>query len=94
MVKSGLKSEILENGEPARVSPYRLAAHLGSAFTLYLVTLATGVRILAKTKPFLVNHLNVKGKETMNSIRKWTHGVAGMTFATAMTGTKTIHIDN
>lgn len=46
MVKSGLKQEILENKEPARVSQYRLAAHLGSAFALYLGLLNTGLRIL------------------------------------------------
>jgi len=47
MVKSGLKKEILENGEPARVSQYRLAAHLGSAFALYLGLLNTGLGILS-----------------------------------------------
>lgn len=47
MVKSGLKSEIVENKEPARVSQYRLAAHLGSAFALYLGLLNTGLRILS-----------------------------------------------
>lgn len=47
MVKSGLKQEIVENGEPARVSQYRLAAHLGSAFALYLGLLNTGIRIIS-----------------------------------------------
>lgn len=47
MVKSGLKPEIVENKEPARVSQYRLAAHLGSAFALYLGLLNTGLHILA-----------------------------------------------
>ena len=48
MVKSGLKQEIVERGEQARVSPYRLAAHLGSAFVLYLLSLGAGIKILAK----------------------------------------------
>ncbi len=87
MVKSGLKNEILENRQPARVSPYRLAAHLGSAFALYLVTLAAGIRILSKTQPFGFKQLTAKvdgGK--IKSLRSWTHGLAGMTFATAMSG--------
>lgn len=46
MVKSGLRQEIAEKGEPARVSQYRLAAHLGSAFALYLGLLNTGMRVL------------------------------------------------
>ncbi len=55
MVKSGLKQEILENKEPARVSQYRLAAHLGSAFALYLGLVNTGLRIIlpASNTPLL-----------------------------------------
>jgi heme a synthase len=34
MVKSGLEAQPAEFGEP-RVSPYRLAAHLASAFAIY-----------------------------------------------------------
>lgn len=49
MVRSGLNQEIVENKEPARVSQYRLAAHLGSAFALYLGLLNTGIRVLSPT---------------------------------------------
>lgn len=46
MVQSGLKQELVTAKEPVRVSQYRLAAHLGSAFALYLGLLNTGLRIL------------------------------------------------
>ena len=35
MVKSGLEDSIIETGSVPRVSQYRLAAHLGTAFVLY-----------------------------------------------------------
>ena len=51
MVKSGLEKEILENNSKiARVSPYRLAAHLTSAILLYILTLSNGLHILGATR--------------------------------------------
>lgn len=50
MVKSGLDEKIIERNEVARVSQYRLAAHLGSAFVIYLLAFSTGLSILAGSK--------------------------------------------
>ena len=46
MVKSGLKDDLLEQGKHPRVSQYRLAAHLGTAFVAYLAMLWNGLSIL------------------------------------------------
>lgn len=87
MVKSGLKNEIIENGEQARVSPYRLSAHLASAFVLYLITLAAGFRILApKTTLHFLKTPDSQMQQQIKRVYSWTHGLAGLTFATAMTG--------
>jgi cytochrome c oxidase assembly protein subunit 15 len=87
MVKSGLKKEIIESGEPARVSPYRLSAHLASAFVLYLITLSAGVRILAKKTPLsLTQTADALTKLRLAKVYRSTHGLAGLTFMTAVTG--------
>lgn len=47
MVKSGLEDSLLETpGAVPRVSQYRLAAHLGTAFVLYAGMFSTGISIL------------------------------------------------
>ncbi|KAK7696607.1 hypothetical protein QCA50_001265 [Cerrena zonata] len=47
MVKSGLEDALLETpGAVPRVSQYRLAAHLGTAFVLYAGMFSTGISIL------------------------------------------------
>lgn len=51
MVKSGLSNEIIEKKQEARVSQYRLAAHLTSAFFLYLGLIGTGLKILVPAVP-------------------------------------------
>jgi heme a synthase len=51
MVKSGLKEEdlVAQDGVP-RVSQYRLAAHLGTAFGVYALMLLMGLSVLAQHK--------------------------------------------
>ncbi|TFK56021.1 COX15-CtaA-domain-containing protein [Heliocybe sulcata] len=46
MVKSGLEDSIIETNSIPRVSQYRLAAHLGTAFVLYGGMLGTGLAAL------------------------------------------------
>lgn len=47
MVKSGLEDSLMETpGAVPRVSQYRLAAHLGTAFVLYAGMFATGISVL------------------------------------------------
>ena len=51
MVKSGLSEEsIAALDSIPRVSHYRLAAHLGSAFLLYAGMLLTGLQVLQDAK--------------------------------------------
>ena len=51
MVKSGLNSKLIEDKADARVSPYRLASHLISAFTIYGLTLTVGLKLLKRKPP-------------------------------------------
>lgn len=92
MVKSGL----VEKDHP-RVSQYRLAAHLGSAFVLYTAMLWT-------TFDFVLTPLTTTAKLTTSAaasaaaasaptvlklqakMRKYAHGVAGLVFLTAISG--------
>ncbi|EPQ59522.1 cytochrome oxidase assembly [Gloeophyllum trabeum ATCC 11539] len=46
MVKSGLEDSIVETNSVPRVSQYRLAAHLGTAFVLYAGMIGTGLAVL------------------------------------------------
>jgi cytochrome c oxidase assembly protein subunit 15 len=46
MVKSGLKDDLFADGSHPRVSQYRLAAHLGTAFVAYSSMLLCGLSIL------------------------------------------------
>lgn len=50
MVKSGLDEQLMEPGATPRVSQYRLAAHLGSAFLIYTGALMTGLKVLTDYK--------------------------------------------
>ena len=51
MVKSGLEESIMDTpGAVPRVSQYRLAAHLGMAFLLYLGMFGTGMAVLKDWK--------------------------------------------
>jgi len=76
MVKSGLK----EGQDHPRVSPYRLAIHLGSAFIIYLGLLWTAMGLISP----------VTRIQTFTAVpslvRHGAHAVAGLTFVTAMSG--------
>jgi heme a synthase len=83
MVKSGLKSDLVENREIPRVSAYRLASHLGSAFVLYGLLTNTAINILSP------NQTTSLSGDTMNLIKKFksrAHGLAALTFFTALSG--------
>ena len=84
MVKSGLKSEIVENREVPRVSAYRLASHLGSAFILYALLTNTAINILApvsKTINFPSSSIKL-----IKNFKSKVHGLAALTFFTAISG--------
>ena len=50
MVKSGIGSDLKDQGGVPRVSQKRLAIHLGTAFLVYWAMLRTGLDILAENK--------------------------------------------
>uniref|UniRef100_A0A6B2L3R3 Cytochrome c oxidase assembly protein COX15 n=1 Tax=Arcella intermedia TaxID=1963864 RepID=A0A6B2L3R3_9EUKA len=76
MVKSGLE----EGQDHPRVSQYRLALHLGSAFAIYLGLLWTGLGLLSPVTK--VNAL----KGIPKTLKHGAHAIAGLTFLTAMSG--------
>lgn len=78
MVKSGLHKETLIDGR-ASVSPYRLAAHLGTAFVLYSGLLWNSFKYLAKPDAYTSARLP----------RKWAmavHGLLSLIFVTVIAG--------
>lgn len=77
MVKSGLEDHPESNDIP-RVSQYRLASHLGSAFLLYLTMFKTSMQIL-----FPVTHSQ---SPALQNLRRWSGGVAVFAFLTALSG--------
>lgn len=81
MVKSGLDHRIVEEKREARVSPYRLAAHLTSAFAIYLGLLSGGISILSSpTHPFQID------ERILKILRSHSHRIAGLTLLTAIAG--------
>lgn len=87
MVKSGLKSEIVENGEVPRVSAYRLAAHLGTAFALYGLLTNTAINILSPNEPTqILATLNESSLKMIRKLKSKAHGLAALTFFTALSG--------
>lgn len=78
MVKSGLQDKPEATDIP-RVSQYRLASHLGTAFILYTGLLWNGLCLL--TQPFHVPKLPITSR-----IRTLAKGNMGLVFITALSG--------
>ncbi|ESO94970.1 hypothetical protein LOTGIDRAFT_117398 [Lottia gigantea] len=78
MVKSGLVDKP-ESTDIPRVSQYRLASHLGSAFILYTLFLYAGLSHLNKPVP-------IPNSPQIRKIRILTHGVLTLVFVTALSG--------
>jgi heme a synthase len=55
MVKSGLDERIVEERAVPRVSHYRLMAHLGTAFVIYLATLWNSLTLLSAPRSVQVH---------------------------------------
>lgn len=90
MVKSGLEEKIVENREVPRVSAYRLAAHLGSAFVIYSLMFATGLNILtgkaAAAVAMTTGMKSIGAQPGFKRLRSGTHLTAMMVFYTALSG--------
>jgi cytochrome c oxidase assembly protein subunit 15 len=81
MVKSGLEEPVKDTHIP-RVSQYRLAAHLGSAFLLYSGFLWTGLTHLLPDQKF-VNTIDAKH---LKAIKMRSHSLMALVFTTAIAG--------
>ncbi|KAM3415870.1 hypothetical protein BST61_g9372 [Cercospora zeina] len=98
MVKSGLKDDLFKQGQQPRVSQYRLAAHLGTAFIAYLCMFWNGLHIL-KERSLLKDPVEgAKLLETLKrpELRRFKSLVAGLavlTFITAMSGALVAGLD-
>lgn len=78
MVKSGLQEKPEPDGV-ARVSQYRLAAHLGMAFAVYSLMLWSGLNLLLPPKP-------IEYSQKLAKFRRFAHGAKGLIFLTAFSG--------
>ncbi|KAK5584489.1 hypothetical protein RB653_006101 [Dictyostelium firmibasis] len=98
MVKSGLDEKLIQDrgSEIPRVSQYRLAAHLGSAFVIYTALLWFGLNLvrpsslspamISKLKSALSTLREQKSSFTIDKMKKYSHQVSGLIFLTAMSG--------
>jgi cytochrome c oxidase assembly protein subunit 15 len=98
MVQSGLKDDLFTDGSLPRVSQYRLAAHLGTAFIAYGAMLLSGLSILREHR--LIYDL-VKGRDVMNALNlrpvrmfRWKSRLLTLLiFTTAMSGALVAGLD-
>lgn len=96
MVKSGLEDSIIETGSVPRVSQYRLAAHLGTAFVLYAGMFGLAINTLydwrfAKTGQWGgfkdgVNWRTVVENPIVKRFSRYSKWLAALVFVTALSG--------
>ncbi|KAI9591747.1 putative cytochrome c oxidase assembly protein [Syncephalis fuscata] len=86
MVKSGLDDEIIKSNTIPRVSQYRLSAHLGSAFLIYIGMLATGWDVLSKARPTTEAIQRQLAHPAIKSVRVGSIALSALIFLTAMSG--------
>ncbi|XP_057307266.1 cytochrome c oxidase assembly protein COX15 homolog [Hydractinia symbiolongicarpus] len=79
MVKSGLNDQSRANTNEPRVSQYRLAAHLGLAFTVFSGLFYQSLAHLLKENP-------IKYTKEIGRLKKFAHTSMALTFVTAMSG--------
>lgn len=98
MVKSGLKDDLLETGTHPRVSQYRLATHLGTAFVAYLAMLYNGMQILREHRLLRDPAEGMKVLETLRRpelrpLRRYVGALSGLIFLTALSGALVAGLD-
>ncbi|KAF2434229.1 electron transfer protein 1, mitochondrial precursor [Tothia fuscella] len=98
MVKSGLKDDLFAAGSHPRVSQYRLTAHLGAAFVVYLSMLWTGLSILKENKMLrspsaALAQMNALKHPRMRAFRILSVLLGGLVFTTAMSGALVAGLD-
>lgn len=98
MVKSGLKDDLFAPGSHPRVSQYRLATHLGTAFICYSWMLLSGLSILRAHK-FLkdpkaaLDAIKAIKSPALASFRRSVFALTGLVFLTAMSGALVAGLD-
>jgi cytochrome c oxidase assembly protein subunit 15 len=98
MVASGLKDDLFAPGAHPRVSQYRLTAHLGAAFLVYLAMLWNGLSILRENKilkdPAAAQTLYQKlNAPPVRRFKILTLTLFALTFTTAMSGALVAGLD-
>ncbi|KAF2741795.1 cytochrome oxidase assembly [Sporormia fimetaria CBS 119925] len=98
MVKSGLRDDLFAPGSHPRVSQYRLTAHLGAAFGVYVAMLLSGLSILKEHKMLANCEEALKRIATLKSpaLRAFRVSVAALAllvFTTAMSGALVAGLD-
>lgn len=98
MVKSGLENSLMDDPSAVpRVSQYRLAAHLGTAFVLYIGMLGTGLAALrdwqfAKGGNWsgvtAMRWQDVVGHPSVKMFTRFSWALSGLVFLTALSGMK------
>ncbi|KAH9843661.1 cytochrome oxidase assembly [Rhodofomes roseus] len=98
MVKSGLEESLMDTpGAVPRVSQYRLAAHLGTAFVVYAGMLGTGMAVLydwrygmsgawAGLKGEAANWNNILQNPAVKRFARYSKLLTGLVFLTALSG--------
>jgi heme a synthase len=99
MVKSGLTDDLFAPGSTPRVSQYRLTAHLGAAFVVYLSMLYTGLttlrdnKILKSSPDSALSSFKSFALPQLRSFRITTYALLALTFTTAMSGALVAGLD-
>ena len=91
MVKSGLKDDLFSPGAHPRVSQYRLAAHLGTAFFAYLCMLHNGLSILRehallRNPSESLTHMQNLQSAVLRPFTRYVTLLTGLVFLTALSG--------
>ncbi|KAK3810498.1 MAG: COX15/CtaA family [Linnemannia elongata] len=90
MVKSGLDEQLMNTpGATPRVSQYRLAAHLGSAFLIYTGAFMTGLKVLTDykiSKGAYESLASVINNPILKRFKGAAHGIVALVFFTAISG--------
>ena len=99
MVKSGLKDDLFAPGSHPRVSQYRLAAHLGTAFLVYTSMLWNGLsilrenRILSSLSPASTRALLNSPSPILSPLRRSIFALTLLVFTTALSGALVAGLD-
>lgn len=98
MVKSGLRDDLFAPGSHPRVSQYRLTAHLGAAFGVYVAMLLSGLGILREHRLLAdpvkaVQSLDTLKHPALRIFRGSVLALAFLVFTTAMSGALVAGLD-